>query len=66
MAKYDVWFTPECSACIIIEANSYEEAQEIAEEELNNMDSEEMMRRIADAVDFMGVKIVDIVEIEEE
>lgn len=66
MKKYDVWFAPEGSACVVVEANSYEEAREKAEEVLNNMESEELMRRIADAVDFMGVKIDDIVEIEEE
>ena len=65
MKKYDVWFTPECSACVVVEANSIEEAREVAEEVLNNMESEELMRRIADAVDFMGVKIDDIEEIEE-
>lgn len=66
MAKYDIWFMPECSACVVVEANSIEEAREVAEEVLNNMESEELMRRIADAVDFMGVKIEDINEIEEE
>lgn len=65
MKKYDVWFTPECSACVVVEANSIEEARGVAEEVLNNMKSEELMRRIADAVDFMGVKIDDIEEIEE-
>ncbi len=66
MKKYDVWFMPECSACFVVEANSYEEAREVAEEMLCNMESEELMSRIADAVDFMGVKIDDIVEVEEE
>ena len=63
--KYDVWFMPECSACVVVEANSYEEAREKAEEILCNMESEELMRRIADAIDFMGVRIDEIVEIEE-
>lgn len=65
MKKYDIWFIPECSANIVVEANSYEEAREIAEDVLNNMESEELMRRIGDAVDFMGVKIDYIDEIEE-
>lgn len=65
MKKYDVWFTPECSACVVVEASSIEEAREVAEDVLNNMESEELMRRIADAIDFMGVKIEDINEIEE-
>ena len=64
--KYDVWFMPECSACVVVEANSYQEAREKAEEILCNMESEELMRRIADAVDFMGVRIDYIDEIEEE
>jgi hypothetical protein len=54
MKKYDIWFMPECCANFVVEANSYEEAREAAEEVLCNMDSEELMRRIADAVDFMG------------
>lgn len=66
MKKYDIWFMPECSACVVVEANSIEEAREIAEEVLNNMESEELMRRIADAVDFMGVKIDYIEEIKEK
>jgi hypothetical protein len=66
MKKYDIWFSPECSACIVVEANSIEEAKEVAEEMLCNMDQKELMRRIEDAVDFMGVSIDDVVEIEEE
>ena len=66
MKKYDVWFIPEGSANFVVEANSYEEASEVAEEVLCNMGREELMRRIADAVDFMGIKIEDVVEIEEE
>lgn len=65
MKKYDVWFIPECSANIVIEANSYEEAREIAEDILNNMESEELMSKITDAIDFMGVKIDYIEEIRE-
>ena len=63
MKKYDVWFMPEGSANIVVEANSYEEAREVAEEILCNMEQEELMRRIEDAVDFMGVKIDYIDEI---
>lgn len=65
MKKYDIWFMPECSANIVVEANSYEEAREVAEEILCNMESEELMRRIGDAIDFMGVKIDYIDEIRE-
>lgn len=66
MKKYDVWFMPECSANIVVEANSIEEAREVAEEILCNMEQEELIRRISDAVDFMGVKVDYIDEIEEE
>jgi hypothetical protein len=66
MKKYDIWFMPECSANFVVEANSIEEAREVAEEVLCNMESKELMRRIGDAVDFMGVKIDYIDEIEEE
>lgn len=65
MKKYDVWFMPECSSNIVVEANSYEEAREIAEDILNNMEQEELMSKIADAIDFMGVKIDYIEKIEE-
>ena len=66
MKKYDVWFMPECSANIVVEANSIEEAREVAEEILCNMKQEELMSRISDAIDFMGVKVDYIDEIEEE
>lgn len=66
MKKYDIHFKPACPACIVVEANSMLEAKEIAEELLCDMDSKEIMRRIADAVDFMGVVIDYVEEIEEE
>ena len=65
MKKYDIWFTPEHPANIVVEANSMLEAKEIAEEILCNMEHKELMRRIADAVDFMGVKVDYVEEIEE-
>lgn len=65
MKMFDVHFIPECPACIVVEANSILEAKEIAEDILCNMEPEELMRRIADAVDFMGVKIDYVEEINE-
>lgn len=65
MKMFDVHFIPECPACIVVEANSILEAKEIAEDILCNMEPEELMRRIADAVDFMGVKIDCVEEIQE-
>ena len=62
---FDVHFVPECPACIVVEANSSREAKEVAEEILCNMEPEELMRRIAEAVDFMGVRVDYVEEIEE-
>lgn len=66
MKMYDVHFKPACPACIVVEANSMLEAKEIAEDVLCDMDPKELMRRIADAVDFMGVEVDYVEEIEEE
>ena len=67
MAKlYDIYFRPYCAACMVVEANSIEEAKGIAEDILCDMNREELMRRIEGAVDFMGVRIDCVEEIEEE
>ena len=62
MKNYDVWFTLESPAVIVVEAKSVKEAKEIAEEMLADMDYDELMRRIGDAVDYMGVKVVNVEE----
>lgn len=65
MKNYDVWFTLKHPANIVIEANSVLEAKEIAEELLNKMDQDELLERIAAAIDYMGLKVDYAEEIEE-
>ena len=58
MKNYDIWFNLAHPANLVVEARSVDEAAELAEEILANMDSDELMRRIKDAIDYMGVEIV--------
>lgn len=57
---YDVYFTLSTPANMVIEA----EDQESAEEALRNMTSNELIERIHDAVDYMGVEITDVQEVD--
>lgn len=57
MKNYDIWFNLEHPATFVVEANSEEEAREIAEDILAEMDDDELMRRIKDAIDYMGLRI---------
>lgn len=54
---YDVYFTLEAPACILVGAHSLKEAREVAEDELNNISREELIDRLLAAVDFEGLKI---------
>lgn len=66
---YDVYFTLESPACVLVGAHSLKEAREVAEEELNSMSREELVDRLLAAVDYGGLKIkyVEFVdELEEE
>lgn len=65
MEKYDVWFTLEHPANIVIEANSVLEAKEIAEDMLAKMDQDELLERIAAAIDYMGLKVDYVEKIED-
>ena len=62
MKNYDVWFTLESPAVIVVEADSEEKAKEIAEELLADMDHDELIERISNAVDYMGVKVTEVTE----
>lgn len=62
MKNYDVWFTLESPAVVVIEADSKEKAKEKAEEILANMDYDELIERISNAVDYMGVKVTEVTE----
>lgn len=62
MAKlYEVYFTLEESASVVIEARDENEAEEIFEK----MTKEELMERIANALD-MSVEITEIEDLDEE
>ena len=63
---FDIYFRPRCFAGMVVEADSIEEAKEIAEDTLCNMDRKELMQRIEDAVDLLGITIECVEEIEEE
>lgn len=63
MKNYDVWFNLGHPANIVIEAKSAEEAKEIAEDLLADMDHDELMERISNAIDFGGVQVVDVEDI---
>lgn len=62
MKNYDVWFNLEHPANIVVEANSEKEAKEIAEELLCEMDQDEILERIANAIDYQGLKVVFVEE----
>lgn len=61
---YDVYFTLGQPAVIAIEANSVDEAME----KLQSIDRNELLERIQNAIDFMGVEplfVDDLDEVEE-
>lgn len=66
MKRYDVWFTLEHPACLLVEAKDAHEAREIADDMFSNMDRKELERRIMDALDYMGVRIVCVEHIVEK
>ena len=63
MKNYDIWFNLAHPANFVIEAKSVEEAKDLAEDLLADMDADELMRRIKDAIDYMGVKVVEVEEL---
>ena len=62
MKNYDVWFTLEHPASIVVEAESEDEAEDIAAELLMDMNHDDLMERINNALDFAGIKIVRVTE----
>ena len=62
---YDVYFTLSSPACVLIGAYSEEEAREQAEEILMNMSQRELIDRLLAAVDFDGLEIKYIEEVDE-
>ena len=62
---YDVYFTLNSPACVLVGAYSKKEAREVAERMLENMSKEELIGRLLAAVDFDGLKITYIDEVDE-
>lgn len=62
---YDVYFTLNSPACVLVGAYSEEEAREIAENILSKMNKEELIDRLLAAVDFDGLKIKYVEEVDE-
>lgn len=60
---YDVYFRIKYPACMVVEANSEDEAKEIAEDLLMDMDDKELMERLCAAMNFDGFEVVNIEEI---
>ena len=58
---YDVYFTLVQPAVISIEANSENEAME----KLQNVDRNELIERVQNTIDFMGVEPLFVDEIDE-
>lgn len=65
MKLYEVWFSPTHPASLVVEASSEYEAQDIAEEELMMMSGEELLRRVTDALDYGGIKVEAVNEIQD-
>lgn len=59
---YEIYFTLDADASIVISANSEEEA----EEKLNQMSNNELLERIKNALDYAGVEITEIEELDDE
>lgn len=63
MARYDVWFSIAHPANLVVEADSPDDAMDIAKSILENMEDKELMRKLNEAMDFDGLKIDSVEEI---
>jgi hypothetical protein len=59
---YEIYFTLDADASIVISANSEEEA----EEKFNQMTNDELLERIENALDYAGVEITEIEELDDD
>lgn len=57
---YDVYFTLETPAVMLVAAESEEEAEDI----VLNMHQDDLMDRVQNAIDFMGFKVVEIEKVD--
>ena len=60
---YDVYFRINHPAVMVVEANSEDEAMDIAEDLLVDMDDREVMERLYGAMAFYGLEVVNAEEI---
>ena len=60
---YDVYFRIKYPACMVVEADSEDEAKDIVEELLVNMEDRELMERLYGAMSFYGLEVVNVEEI---
>lgn len=57
---YDVYFKPMAEAIIAIEAENEDDATN----QLFNMSNRELLSRISDAIDFFGIEVVGVTEVD--
>ena len=55
---YDVYFRIKHPSCMVVSADSEDEARDIAEDLLADMDDKELMDRLVAAMDFDGLEVV--------
>ena len=60
---YDVYFRIKHPSCMVVSADSEDEARDIAEDLLENMDDKELMDRLVAAMDFDGLEVVSVEKI---
>lgn len=63
MKRYDVWFSIAHPANFVVEAESLDEAEDIAQTILEEMDDDELMRKLKEAMDFDGLKVDSVEQI---
>ncbi len=57
---YDVYFKPMAEAIIAVEA----EDEDDAVDKFMNMDKREFLERISDAIDFFGIEVIKVEEVD--
>ena len=60
---YDVYFRINHPAAMVVEADSEDEAKDIAEDLLMDMDKDEIIERLVAAMDFYGLEVENAEEI---
>ena len=60
---YDVYFRIRYPAVMVVEADSEDEAKDIAEDLLMDMEHDELITRLVAAMDFYGLEVENAEEI---